>query len=99
MTADRHFITGIDHEIPITMPHGGFRSRCTCGWSSDCYAQISDAQRAADVHQRRAKRLEFDALINKSSIGAALRDIADRGVDAHAEDLARQMPPRRRKRK
>lgn len=34
-------------------------------------------------------------LIDRSSIGAAMRDIAERGIDAHAEDMAREMAPRR----
>lgn len=38
-------------------------------------------------------------LIERSSIGAGLRDIAERGADAHAEDLAREMRPRRGRRR
>lgn len=34
-------------------------------------------------------------LIDRSSIGVGLRDIADRGIDAHAADLARELAPRR----
>lgn len=97
MTVDRHVIREIEHVHSSLMPHGGFRARCLCGWGSDCYAQYSDAQRAGEVHERRANRLDFDALINRSSIGAAIRDIKERGIDAHAEDLARSMKPRRRK--
>jgi len=37
------------------MLHKGHRACCTGGWSSDCYAQLSDARRASDVHLRRAK--------------------------------------------
>jgi hypothetical protein len=98
VTADRHIVCSIDHEHPTLMPHGGFRARCLCGWGSDCYAQYSDARRAGEVHERRAKRLDFDALIDRSSIGAAIRDVKERGIGAHAEDLARSMRPRRKKR-
>jgi hypothetical protein len=30
--------------------NGGFRARCSCGWSSDCYSQLSDTERATQVH-------------------------------------------------
>ena len=93
------------HEISISCDQGqymlgnGHRARCSCGWSSDCYAQHSDTQRAVDVHLRRAKREEFEALIARSSIGQALADIKKRGIDAHLRDLEREMFPKRRKRK
>jgi hypothetical protein len=74
---------------------GGHRARCSCGWWSDCYAQLSDTQRAIEVHLRRAKRVDFDELIAKSSIGAAIADIKARGIDAHLVDLEREMNPRR----
>lgn len=41
----------------------------------------------------------IDELIARSSIGAGLRDIKERGIDAHAEDLARAMTPRRGRRR
>jgi len=58
--------TVAEHKIAIRcetstyMPHGGHRARCSCGWSSDCYAQLSDTQRAVDVHLRRSRREDFD---------------------------------------
>ncbi len=35
---------------PLRIPR--HRARCTCGWSSDGYADWNDARRAADVHRR-----------------------------------------------
>ena len=70
---------------------GGHRARCTCGWWSDCYAQLGDTHRAVEVHQRRAKREEFDKLLERSSIGAAIDDVKERGIDAHLVDLEREM--------
>jgi hypothetical protein len=91
----------IDHEGPSRSPGfafgGGHRARCSCGWSSDCYAQLSDTQRAIEVHLRRSRRLDFDALIARSSIGAAVADVKARGIDAHLRDLEREMRPRRRR--
>jgi hypothetical protein len=79
---------------------GGHRARCSCGWWSDCYANMSDTQRAIDVHLRKASRADFDDLLARSSIGAGLADIKARGIDAHLADLEREMiPKRRRKRK
>lgn len=47
-----------------------------------------------------AQRLpKIDELIARSSIGAALLDVDRRGIDAHAEDLARETSPRRRRKK
>jgi hypothetical protein len=74
---------------------GGHRARCSCGWSSDCYAQMSDTQRAIEVHLRRAERLDFDGLIARSSIGAAIADVKKRGIAAHLVDLEREMNRRR----
>lgn len=74
---------------------GGHRARCSCTWSSDCYAQLRDTQRAVEVHMRRSQRADFDDLIARSSIGAALADIKERGIDAHLIDLEREMHPRR----
>jgi hypothetical protein len=91
----------ISHEGPARSPGFayGHRASCSCGWSSDCYSQLSDTQRAIEVHQRRAKREDFDALIARSSIGAAIADVKARGIDAHLADLAREMSPKRRRRR
>jgi hypothetical protein len=70
---------------------GGHCARCSCGWSSDCYAQLSDTQRAVEVHLRRSRREDFEGLIARSSIGAAIADIKERGIDAHLVDLEREM--------
>ena len=70
---------------------GGHRARCSCGWASDCYAQLSDTERAVEVHLQRTRRADINALIAKSSIGAALADIKARGIDAHLVDLEREM--------
>lgn len=94
-----------DHEISISCEQGrymlgnGHRARCSCGWSGDCYAQLSDTQRAIDVHLQRAKREDFKELIARSSIGQGLADIKKRGIEAHLRDLEREMFPKRRKRK
>jgi hypothetical protein len=77
------------------MPHDGHRAHCSCGWWSDCYVQLSDTQRAIEVHLRRAGRVDFDALIARSSIGAAIDDVKKRGIDAHLIDLEREMNRRR----
>jgi hypothetical protein len=76
---------------------GGHRARCSCTWSSDCYAQLSDTQRAVEVHLRKAKREDFEELLARSSIGTALADIKARGIDAHLIDLEREMTPKRRR--
>lgn len=93
----------IRHEGPTRSPGfafgGGHRASCSCGWSSDCYSQLSDTERAIEVHLRRAKREDFDALIARSSIGAAIADIKARGIDAHLADLERAMTPKRRRRR
>ena len=34
---------------------------------------------------------DLDELIAASSLGAAMRDIAERGIDAHSEDLLREL--------
>jgi hypothetical protein len=89
----------INHEGPTKSPGfsfgGGHRAHCSCGWWSDCYAQLSDTQRAVEVHLRRSKREDFDGLIARSSIGAAIADIKKRGIDAHLVDLERELHPRR----
>jgi hypothetical protein len=89
----------IHHEHNTYMPHGGHRARCSCGWSSDCYACIGDTHRALEVHLRRCRRDDFEELIARSSIGAAIADIKARGIDAHLIDLEREMDPRRRYKK
>jgi len=61
---------------------GGHRAHCSCGWSSDCYARGSD----------------FDGILARSSIGAAVADVEARGIDAHLADLEREMPARSKKR-
>jgi hypothetical protein len=98
--ADSHAIT-ISHELPsrtdALVLQGGHRARCSCGWWSDCHAQLSDTQRADEVHLRRAKRAGFDALLARSSVGAAIADVRERGIDAHLVDLEREMNPRRRR--
>jgi hypothetical protein len=40
---------------------GGLRAHCSCGWWSDCYAQMPDTQRAVEVHLRRSR---FDATVH-----------------------------------
>jgi hypothetical protein len=101
--------TSIEYEPPSTrhggvlVLHGGHRGRCSCGWWSDCYSQMRDTQRAIEVHLRRAKRVDIDALIERSSIGAGIADIKKRGtspsiavaLDAHLSDLEREMRSRR----
>ena len=77
--------------------NGGHRARCACSWSSDCYAMLSDTQRAIEVHLRRAQREDFEGLIARSSIGAAIADIKTRGIDAHLVDLEREMRSHRRR--
>jgi hypothetical protein len=96
-TEEAHAIT-ISHEGPTRATltsafafGGGHRARCSCGWWSDCYSQLSDTQRAIEVHLRRARRLDFDALIVRSSIGAAVADVKARGIDAHLADLEREL--------
>ena len=96
--ANAHAIVGYDRERP---PLRGCctRSRCACGWRSDSYAAFADAQRAGEVHVRRATREDFDVLIARSSIGAAIADVKARGIDAHLVDLEREMNPRRHSKK
>jgi hypothetical protein len=55
---------------------------------------MSDTQRAIEIHLRRARREDFEVLIARSSIGAAIADIKARGIDAHLVDLEREMTPR-----
>lgn len=42
----------------------------------------------------KARREDFEVLIARSSIGAAIADIKARGIDAHLVDLEREMTPR-----
>lgn len=104
----------IEHEGPRKSPGfsfgGGHRASCSCGWWSDCYAMLSDTERAIEVHLRRAKHEpvgvqvranamdEFRALIARSSIGQAIADIKKRGIDAHLVDLERETSKRWRRR-
>lgn len=85
----------IRHESGRYMLHGGHRARCSCGWFSDCYAMLGDTQRAVEVHLRRSKQVDFDTLLARSSIGAAVEDVRRRGIDAHLVDLEREMHPAR----
>lgn len=41
----------------------------------------------------------IDDLIAKSSVGADLRDIKERGIDAHLADLEQEMAPKRKRKK
>lgn len=100
MTArdEKNHAVSISHERGAYMPHRGHRASCSCGWSSDCYSQMSDTERAIEVHLRRARRADFEALIERSSIGAAIADVKARGIDAHLVDLECAMQrPRRSK--
>ena len=96
-TPEHH--TSIHRQKAQYMLHDGFRGHCSCSWWSDCYAQMSDVERAIEVHLQRAKREDFKELIARSSIGQGLADIKKRGIDAHLRDLEREMFPKRRKRK
>lgn len=88
------------HELPSStgalVLQGGHRARCSCGWRSDCHAQLSDTERAAQVHLRKARGKSFKDLLARSSIGAAIADIKERGIGAHLADLEKEMRPRRR---
>lgn len=101
-TAPTHDVS-IQHEGPTQNGAfsfgGGYRANCSCGWWSDCYSQMSDTQRAVEVHLRKSRRTDFDALIARSSIGAAIDDVKKRGIDAHLIDLERETHVRRRARK
>ena len=66
---------------------GGERASCSCGWFSDAYAMRGDLERAIRVHLRRSERIDLDALLARSSVGAALLDVEERGVSAHLADL------------
>lgn len=94
-----HSIT-ISHEglkrDGVLVLNGGHRASCSCGWVSDCYSQLSDTQRAIEVHLRRTGNADIDALIARSSIGAGIADIKNRGIDAHLVDLEREMAPKYR---
>jgi hypothetical protein len=75
MTATEHRIT-INFEGPsrsgALVLNGGHRAHCSCGWLSDCYAQMRDSDRAVEVHLRRFEPVDVDTLIAKSSIRAAI---------------------------
>ena len=94
--AEAHAIA-IRVERGAYMPGAGHRAHCSCGWGSDCYSQLSDTERAIEVHLRRAARSDFEALITRSSIGAALADVKARGIAAHLADLERAARRRRRR--
>jgi len=102
LMGDDHAIS-ISHELPSSSDavvlQGGHRARCSCGWWSDCHAQLSDTQRAVEVHMRQARGKNFDTLLAASSIGTALADIKKRGIDAHLVDLEKEMSPRKKPRK
>lgn len=85
----------VHRERSAHMPFDGYRARCSCGWASDCYFLGNDAERAVEVHLRKAQRESFDALIAQSSIGVAIADVKKRGIDAHLVDLEREMWRRR----
>ena len=40
-----------------------------------------------------ARRVDFEGLIARSSIGAAIADVKERGIDAHLVDLERELTP------
>jgi hypothetical protein len=92
----------ISHELPSSsgavVLQGGHRARCSCGWWSDCHAQLSDTQRAVEVHLRRANRESFDDLLARSSVGAGIADVQKRGIDAHLVDLEKELRPHRKSR-
>lgn len=102
-TDDRDLSASVEHLISHENDHrvhGGccHRTRCTCGWGSDCYTVASDAGGAGEVHVRKARREDFDGLLARSSIGAAIADVKTRGIEAHLVDLEREMHrPRRPK--
>lgn len=83
MTATAHRIT-INCEGPsrsgALVLNGGHRAHCSCGWLSDCYALMSDSDRAIEVHLRRSQHVDIEVLITKSSIGAVTTDIKARAV-------------------
>lgn len=88
--SDSHVIS-INCERGQYMPHDSHRARCSCGWWSDCYSQMSDTQRAIAVHLRRAASKSFEEVLARSSIGQAMADIKTRGIEAHLIDLEREM--------
>jgi hypothetical protein len=88
----------INHENAEHTLHSGHRARCSCGWWSDCYSQLSATQRAVEVHLRRSETKDIQQLIANSSIGRGLADIKERGIDAHLKDLEKEMRPRARRR-
>lgn len=69
------------------------RAACSHAWETIGEAK-PPYEHCVRCYATRAKEPIAD-LIERSSIGAAMRDIEERGADAHAEDLAREM---RRKR-
>jgi hypothetical protein len=86
-------MTAIEHRITISCEgpsrsgalvlNGGHRAHCSCGWSSDCYAQMRDFNRAVEVHLRRSQHVHINALITKLSVGAAITDVKARPATRH----------------
>lgn len=67
------------------------------GWSGLCPAGLHGLDFEGQECDRCAAK-EFATLIERSSIGAALRDIKQRGLEAHLKDLERDLDkPWRRK--
>lgn len=57
----KHTIT-VHYERDGYLLHGGHRAHCACGWFSDCYAMMSDTERAIEVHLRRTASFDLGAL-------------------------------------
>jgi hypothetical protein len=66
---------------------------------TDCAGVIAgnDACRETVVRAWNAMVTPIDELIENSSMGAAMRDIKERGLDAHLKTLANERPRRKRK--
>jgi hypothetical protein len=58
---------------------------------------VTEAELRAAVEASAMKRI--DELIARSSIGAGLRDIKERGIEAHLKTLDEEMRPRRRRKR
>jgi hypothetical protein len=65
-------MTATDHRSGALVLNDGHRAHCSCCWLSDCYAQLSDSDRAVEVHLRKSEPVDVDTLIAKSSIRAAI---------------------------
>ena len=68
---------------------------------ADCAGVIAgnDACRETVVRTWNAMVTPIGELIENSSIGAAMRDIKERGLDAHLKTLDEELHPRRRSRR